>query len=190
MWNGLHHPTPHTHVGLSIINDAGWGGEIVASLNNSTKHLTPSDMLFPYKSQIRCQIKYGCHIWVTIVQSSHSTFVRDLRKKNKLLHCFLEMTFSILQPFSQHTQSRKPIATSMTNVSDELRSSVLQSQTFSSKNLLSTSTLLKHHYSSHIHLVRRASNSESFYSRIVSFKNILPSGCFLNTTILSSSSLT
>lgn len=100
------------------------------------------------------------------------------KKKKKLLHCFLEMSFPTLQPLSLETQSRKPIATSMTNVS-----LVLHSQTFASKNLLSTSTLLNRHNSPRIHLVRRTSHLESFDSRIVSFNNILPGGCFLNPTI-------
>ena len=94
-------------LGLKLTQDLKWNSYIssiaseaskmIGSLYRSRKYLTPSAILYLYKSQIRPRMEYCCHIWAGACKSSLSSLDRVQRRLRWLIG---EELFNTLQPLS------------------------------------------------------------------------------------------
>ena len=153
---------------------------MVGSLYRTRKYLTPSAILYLYKSQIRPRMEYCCHIWAGAAQSSLACLDRV---QNRLQNLVGSDLFTTLQPLSH----RRNVA-SLTllyryfhgKCSVELHSLVPPLRTFSARTRFATSTETNHPFFLNTPPLRRKFHAESFFPRTTSLWNKLPRDCFPN----------
>ena len=175
-------------LGLKFIPDLRWNtyirssaksaGKMVGSFYRSRKYLTPEAMLYLYKSQIRPQMEYCCHIWGGAAQTSLSCLDRV---QNRLRNLVGDDLFSTLPPLSL----RRDVASLSLlyryfhgRCSNELHSLVPPLQTFRVRTRLAAFTQSNHPYTLRSPLIRNQFHENSFFPRTTRLWNSLPAHCF------------
>ncbi len=151
---------------------------MVGSFYRSRKYLTPEAMLYLYKSQIRPQMEYCCHIWGGAAQTSLSCLNRV---QNRLQNLVGDDLFSTLAPLSL----RRDVASLSLlyryfhgRCSNELHSLVPPLQTFRVRTRLAAFTQSNHPYTLRSPLIRNQFHENSFFPRTTRLWNSLPAHCF------------
>ena len=174
-------------LGLKLTPDLRWDAYIkcvardaarmVGSFYRSKKFLTPSALLYLYKSQIRPRMEYCCHLWDGSSQHSLSSLDRIQNRMHGLVG---DELFASLQTLS-HRRNVASLALFYRyfhgKCSDELHSLVPK------ERLFLRSTRFAETSQSHPHFLaipesRRVFHSKSFFLRVAVLWNSLPPSCF------------
>ena len=138
---------------------------MVGLFYRSKKYLTPSAILYLFKSPIRMKMEYCCHIWGGTAQTSLSCLDRV---QNRLRNLVGDGLFSTLAPLS-HRREVASLALFYRyfhgKCSDELHALVPKVQKFSSMTRFATSTLQNHPHFLRLPNIRRKFHTDSFIPR-------------------------
>ena len=172
-------------LGLKLTQDLKWNSYIssiaseaskmIGSLYRSRKYLTPSAILYLYKSQIRPRMEYCCHIWAGACKSSLSSLDRVQRRLRWLIG---EELFNTLQPLSH----RRDVASLSLfyryfhgRCSEELHSLVPALRSFPVRTRFAVTA---HPYHVDVPSSRTMFHANSFFPRTAAIWNSLPLYCF------------
>ena len=151
---------------------------MIGSLYRSREYLTPSSILYLYKSQIRPTMEYCCHIWA----GASRTSLKSLDGVQKRLRWLVgDELFSTLQPLSQ----RRDVASLALlyryfhgECSEELQAMVPPVKVFPRNTRLASSVKTNHRYFLDIPFINRQFHAASFFPRTAQLWNELPFSCF------------
>ena len=175
-------------LGLKLTPDLKWNayilavaadtGKMVGSFYRSRKYLTPSALLYLYKSQIRPRMEYCCHIWAGAAKTTLSSLDRVQRRLRWLVGDDL---YGKLQPLSL----RRDVASLALfyryyhgMCSEELHSIVPPLKTFERTTRFSATIQVNHPYYIDAPRAKNNFHGDSFIPRAAALWNSLPLDCF------------
>ena len=174
-------------LGLKFSSDLKWNAYIasiakdaarmVGSFYRSRKYLTPSALLYLYKSQIRLKMEYCCHLWAGCSQHALSSLDKI---QNRMRGLVGDELFASLQPLSH----RRNVASLSLfyryfqgKCSEELHSLVPKKREFTIPTRFSETCELHPHFLE-LSMARTEFHSKSFFPRVAAMWNSLPPTCF------------
>ena len=170
--------TPDLKWNAYILAVAADTGKMVGSFYRSRKYLTPSALLYLYKSQIRPKMEYCCHIWAGAAKTTLSSLDRVQRRLRRLVGDDL---YGKLQPLSL----RRDVASLALFYryyhglcSEELHSIVPPLKTFERTTRSSRTIQVNHPHYILAPRVNRKFHGDSFFPRAAAQWNSLPLDCF------------
>ena len=174
-------------LGLKVSSDLRWNAYIeciaknaarmVGSFYRARNYLTRNALFYLYKSQIRPQMEYCCHLWAGCSQHALSSLDRIQSRMRGLVG---DELFASLQPLS-HRRNVAGLSLFYRyfqgDCSEELHSLVPKKREFPVHTRFSETCELHPHFLD-LPRARTESHSKSFFPRVAAMWNSLPPACF------------